>query len=259
MASELIRKQTPEERELAKKRKELADLEARLLQRELELSTLQAELQAFEARYIRVVGTRYAELDEIEARIAEAEARNRPHDQEAQHKAAEARERWKESARATEDAFARDQKPFVPTDDLRALFREVVKRLHLDLTTDEHERARRHVLMTQANLAYAEGDIAKLRELLRDAELNPDAVVGDGPGVELVRVIRKIAQVEERLERIDAEIEALKKSNLWELRAKAEVAEKEGKDLLAEMAASIGARIANARERLNRVMSQSMP
>ena len=53
-------------------------MEAELAQRELDLATLQAELRAFEARYLRVVGSRFAERDEVEARIVEAAARRRP-------------------------------------------------------------------------------------------------------------------------------------------------------------------------------------
>ena len=45
-----------------------------LAQRELDLLTLQAELNEFESLYLRLVGVKYAELDEIEARIAAAEA-----------------------------------------------------------------------------------------------------------------------------------------------------------------------------------------
>src|ERR1041385_2346729 len=62
-----------EEREVEKKRAELAALEAELAQRELDLATLQAELHAFESQYLKVVGSRYAELEEIEARMAEAQ------------------------------------------------------------------------------------------------------------------------------------------------------------------------------------------
>jgi hypothetical protein len=68
---DLVRRQTPEERELENKRARLAALEVELAQRELDLATLKAELQTFEARYLREVGVFYAELDEIEAEIAE--------------------------------------------------------------------------------------------------------------------------------------------------------------------------------------------
>ena len=78
MSTDLTRKQTPEEPELESKRVRLAALEAELVQRELDLTTLKAELTTIEARYLYEVGTLYAELDEIEAQIAEALARLNP-------------------------------------------------------------------------------------------------------------------------------------------------------------------------------------
>jgi hypothetical protein len=60
MATEIIKNQTPEERELEKKQAELSSLEAELIQRELDLATLRAELADFESRYLRTVGILYA-------------------------------------------------------------------------------------------------------------------------------------------------------------------------------------------------------
>jgi len=68
----------PEEEELLHKREELAALRATLAERELELVDLRSELAAFEGRYLRQVGTLYAELDEWKARISELEARLHP-------------------------------------------------------------------------------------------------------------------------------------------------------------------------------------
>jgi septal ring factor EnvC (AmiA/AmiB activator) len=73
MVTEVIKNQTPEERELKRKQTELDSLETELIQRELDLATLRAELAEFESRYLRTVGVLYAELDEIEAQIAEAQ------------------------------------------------------------------------------------------------------------------------------------------------------------------------------------------
>lgn len=67
----LKKKQKPEERELKEKLSELTSLEAELTQRELDLATLQAELEIFKTEYLRIVGVRYAELDETKAKIAE--------------------------------------------------------------------------------------------------------------------------------------------------------------------------------------------
>ena len=61
----------PEERELARKVLEQTTLETELTERELRTANLRAELGAFERRYLHFVGARYAELDELKARIAE--------------------------------------------------------------------------------------------------------------------------------------------------------------------------------------------
>ena len=98
-----VRIQSPEERELDLKRNELAKLEADLVEQELQLSTLQAELAAFRDEYLRVVGRRYAELDDLKARIAEVKAARRPSDDSASraatHRTPSANwSRWRTSA-----------------------------------------------------------------------------------------------------------------------------------------------------------------
>jgi hypothetical protein len=254
MASSIARRQTPEEQELEKKKAELGALESDLAQRELELATLQAELNAFERRYLRIVGVCYAELDGIEAQIAETLARQRPKDEKNQREAAEARAKAEESARAT--GAAKDEKrasDFKPSEDLKKLYREIAKRIHPDLTTDEKERVRRNEIMAEANRAYEEGDEAKLRAILEEWESSPDTVKGEGVGAELVRVIRKIHQVQKRLAEIGNLIKQLKGSELCQLKAKVEEAAKEGHDLLKEMADRLSHEITKARIRLSKV------
>ncbi|MBK7599652.1 MAG: hypothetical protein IPJ07_14470 [Acidobacteria bacterium] len=113
-------KTSPEERELDKKRKELADLEIELADRELELATLKAELNQFENRYLRIVGWRYAELDKINAQIAETQARLKPEDKGARRQAEQYRQQAEESAqesKALEELPAKAK--FKPTDELK--------------------------------------------------------------------------------------------------------------------------------------------
>jgi hypothetical protein len=69
---------TPEEDELERKKASLAELEARLADRELELAASRADLNHFEQRYLQTVGRRYAILDEMKANIAEARSRQNP-------------------------------------------------------------------------------------------------------------------------------------------------------------------------------------
>lgn len=249
MNTEMIRRQTPEERELEKKKAELALLESKLAERELDLATLQAELHAFEQRYLRIVGSRYAELDEVKAQVADARARLTPEDEYAQEEADEARAQADESAHAAadvEEASATAGK-FQPSDSLKKLYREAARQIHPDLSTDEQERKRRHQVMIEINRAYETGDEERLHALLRDWQRSPESIKDEGIGAELIRLIRKIAQVDERLDAIDVEIEAVKVSELAELRNRVEAAEEKGQDLLQEMADEIEEEIIQAK------------
>jgi hypothetical protein len=248
MATEIITNQTPEERELEKKQGELLALEEELIQRELDLATLRAELSDFEGRYLRTVGVLYAELDEIEAQIAEAKARRNPSDSQAQDHAARARAQAEESC---ETARAITEPRPKPTESLKRLFREVAKRIHPDLAANDADRARRQKLMAEANLAYENGDDAKLRSILADWESSPETVEGEGVGAELIRMIRKIAQIERRLAEIEDATQQLNTSDLFQLRLKADEAEAQGRDLLKDMASQIEIQIDEAQSRLS--------
>lgn len=92
----------PEDEELAKKRLELAKLESELADRELYVATLRSELASFERQYLKIVGTRYAELDEINAQIAEQLARQRSDDAQSRDAAKKARRQADESRSAAE-------------------------------------------------------------------------------------------------------------------------------------------------------------
>ena len=237
---------TPEEIELKNKQAQLAALEAALAERELELTKLQGSLHAFEREYLRVVGVRYAKLDEIEAEIAKYLAFLNPKDAIARKQAVLAWEKAQTSKRAI-SAYASSAANSHPGQSLKQLYREVAKRIHPDLATDEVERLRRQKLMALANQAYENGDKQKLEAIIQEWEHSPELVKGEGIAAELIRAIRKIAQVREQLNAIETEINTLKQSALYLLRDKAIDAGIEGRNLLAEMAYQLNKKIARAK------------
>ncbi len=226
MSSNLTRRLTPEEQELEKKRRELSTRETELAERELELTTLQAELHSFEREYLRVVGSRYTELDRIEAQIAEYMA------------------------------YLESSRDFKPSESLKKLYREVAKRIHPDLATDEEERQRRQNLMAEANQAYEDGDEERLRAILHGWESSPESVKGEGAAAELIRTIRKIAQSQERLKTIQEEIEDLEQTELYQLKTKVITAQQAGQDLLAEMAFQLDEQIVAAKQQLEELKTK---
>jgi hypothetical protein len=255
MNQHLVRRLTPEERELEKKHAELATLEGELAERELEFATLQNELRAFEALYLRIVGALYAELDDLEAQIAEGQARRHPQEHSLGEEAAQARAKATESAHAINAVPETAEDRFKPGDALRKLYRDIARQIHPDLATDDRNRARRTRLMAEANKAYAAGDEAKLTAILDEWHSSPEAVEGEGIASELVRTIRKIHQVERRLAEIGVSMTELRESALHRLREDVTAAEARGRDLLADMAEQLRRDIAAARTRLTRLSS----
>lgn len=239
--------QRPEEQELESKKAELALLETDLLKQEIDLATLRAELTSFENQYLLRVGVLYADLDDIEARIAELVARRQPTNRDAQTEAAQARARADETARST---IITSEPKFFPNEKLKKIFRDVAKQVHPDLATSDDDRARRQALMAEANLAYEQGDEAKLLRILHEWKSNPDLVDGEGVGAELIRVIRKIAQIRRRILEIDAEVRDLSDSNHYQLWVMQIAAEKDGRDLILEIILRIERDIESARARL---------
>lgn len=240
----------PEERELARKLKEQERLEAELAECELRLATLRGELKSLEARYLNLVSAPYAELDELRAQIAERLAAEEPENKRLQRAAREARARADESHAALREAPAEEQKPFSPSPELKRIYREAAKRIHPDLTANADDRARRQTAMAEVNRAYHQGDEAAIAKILETYESSPEAVQGEGPGAELVRVIRKLSSMNNRLAEIETEMQTLLSSDLYLLKVQVDDAQEQNRDFIAEMLEKVGERIAECNRRM---------
>ena len=247
----------PEEQELARKREEQAAIESELAERELRSANLRAELGAFERQYLHHVGSRYAELDELKAAVAERLAQDQPANERAQHAAREARARAAETQSTAGEKSEATPRAFESSPEMKRLYREVAKRVHPDLTSDRADRAKRQQLMAEANQAYEQGDESRLEKILTAYEHSPEAVQGKGPGAELIRVIRRVSQARGRLAEIEAELQGLLRSDLHQLKSRVDEAEKSGHDVLQDMIAKVDEQIALAKQRLKEPASLS--
>jgi hypothetical protein len=106
--------------------------------------------------------------------------------------------------------------------------------------------------MAEINEAYARGDEDRIRTILREWHASPESVEGDGPGAELVRVIRKIAQVEKRLKTIAADMDQHRQGELFKLKQSVEEAQANGRDLLKDLCEQLDGEIAQVRDELKR-------
>lgn len=253
----LRRRASPEESELKRKRAKFSELEGQLTERELLAANLQSELSSLKARYLKNVGPRYADLDELHAKIAELQARSRPLDSEAQREARRARRQAERSRSAVQQLPLPPPSP--PSSALKRLYREVAKRIHPDLGAGPADRAVRAQLMARANRAFLQRSEARLREIVEDYECSPEIVSGADTASELVRIIRRTARVKRRLGDIDRSLEQLEQSELYRLKVKADEKSKLGADLLQDMARRIDERIARAKQKLEELAEEIDP
>lgn len=180
-------------------------------------------LEVFKAHYRHEVGTLYQQLETLEAQLADAELGHLKADLD------------DASAAPPGPSEAASGSPRFTSDAIRALFRDVAKAIHPDLARDGSARDRRHALMAEANRAYAEGDEEQLRRILLSWERSPDAVQGSDPVAHRLRLIRRVAQLEERLAAVQAEFDEASASPLWRLKAQVDEAAAKGRDLVGEM------------------------
>ena len=185
---------TPEDGELQRKQANLTELEAQLADRELELASLLGDLVHFEKRYLQTVGRRYALLDELKAKIAEARAKQNPHEADAREEARQARAKAQKSAKAlgeenpesaSHDNTASSAKPN-RSESLRTLYRQAAKLLHPDLTLDPNEREKSRRLMAEADDAYVKGDEERIRAICREWHASHDSVQRDDSDAQTV-------------------------------------------------------------------------
>ncbi|GAA1922424.1 hypothetical protein GCM10009716_33690 [Streptomyces sodiiphilus] len=163
-----------------------------LIEFEIAVETFRVEVENFSRLHEERLGPLYARLEELDARIAEAQA-DRTGDPEDRRRAKEARalvspmpsvsalfEGWLDSDGMSQEAAAMLSERSVqspprvrPGEDARKLFRELARKAHPDLARTDAERDRRGAFIARVNLAYSRGDAEELRELLAEWEAGP--------------------------------------------------------------------------------------
>ena len=217
----------------------LAELDAMLAERTAEAVQVRSTITAFRITYRQQVGALHEQLEQLELEIAEAEL-------------GELSKRLENGARSETPADPRPASPPRFTSDaVRKLFRDVAKTIHPDLAEDEITRDRRHALMIEANRAYALGDEEQLRWVLQAWERSPEAVRGSDPEAMRLRLVRRVAETEERLEMLAADLAALTDSPTWKLKAMVDEAAAKGKDLVRETVTRLRRDIMAATNRLD--------
>ena len=217
---------------------EVERLEALLAERRAELTALQEELRDFKARYAETVGSRLAELSEVEREIRRAEARLVGLDEDAYGGEEDATHFYEPTPRAASGGTL-----------LRKLFWSVARMFHPDHAADEAEARRRHSIMAEASRAYRDGDAESLSTLLGDEQLQSYCATparDDEPRDLAARLLN----LREELLTVEFGIRRVKQDRLYQLMLNAAEEARHGRDALAQMADSVTRKITKARNRL---------
>ncbi|MYT26455.1 hypothetical protein GTW69_40370 [Streptomyces sp. SID7760] len=190
--SEQQTEETGDERPEARLERAVRAAEQALIEFEIAVETFRVEVENFSRLHHQKLGPMYSRLDELDALIAEAKAA-RSGDAEDLRRARDARSLvipmpgvdelfhdWMDSEGISDDASAmltdrtvRPPQRVRPTEEVRRLYRELVRRAHPDLARDEAERERRDAFIARVNAAYGRGEERLLRELAEEWAAGP--------------------------------------------------------------------------------------
>lgn len=229
--------------DLEELRLRVVELETARDARGADIARQKSDVDLFRISYRQQVGTLHEQLDKLELAIAEAEL----------GELSKLVENGADSPRESPPSTGPTPSPSprYTSDAVRKLFRDVAKVIHPDLAGDQLARDRRHTLMVEANRAYALGDAEQLRWILQAWERSPEAVEGTEPDALRLRLVRRVAQLEEQLEMLADELADLQASPLWKLKAMVDEAAAKGKDLVREMVVRLQRDIMVASNRLD--------
>ncbi|MFJ8161877.1 hypothetical protein ACIRBY_13155 [Streptomyces sp. NPDC096136] len=216
-----------DERPEARLERAVRAAEQALIEFEIAVETFRVEVENFSRLHHQKLGPMYSRLDELDALIAEAKA-DRSGDPEDLRRARDARalvmpmpgvdelfHDWLGSDGISDDAAAmltdrpvRPPERVRPSEEVRRLYRELVRRAHPDLAQDETERERRDAFIARVNAAYGRGEEQLLRELAEEWDAGPvpqDAAPSESE--ELYARLEWLSQRKELLSMVAKELE----------------------------------------------------
>jgi hypothetical protein len=249
---------------------EVLALREQLARLEQEHADLRVELNEFELLYNARVGPIEAQLaeaqlhiDEYKLRIELVQWRGKSLspiqlEAEVEHRLREQRERA-EAIHANAD-IARSYVPPPPIDpaanlDLKQIYRELAKRTHPDLATDEADRAIRSQRMVNVNALYAKQDLEGLRRILRQIETGRLAPT-ETPEQRLARLKDERLRLDAAIRHVKVEIADLNRDPLMVLKLEAALGRSRGRDVLDEVAQQTQTKLLEAEIELRELIAK---
>jgi chromosome segregation ATPase len=229
----------------------VSETREKLIEAEAKLADQLAEINAFEFEFEARVGYLLDQLEALEKEIERYNERIR---------IARNKEIFGRAHISVEDQYRRAWE-HPPTDavrppaqplsltsetDIKQLYRRLARRFHPDLGTNEADRAHRTKKMQLINDAYAARSLTELVALAQEPDIIPTGPMQAGQSeAQLAAALHaELTRCQNRLHQIKKELRSLRFRPSIEMSLEVKSARRQGRDLLAEMAATLQQKIA---------------
>ncbi|MBK8901083.1 MAG: J domain-containing protein [Anaerolineaceae bacterium] len=235
-------------------RLELDELRAELAEAEAEFESQLEDVQAFEFRFEAHVGQLLDQLAALEVEVNSYLTRIKlmRHQQsfgESGPAFDPVEEQYRQTWRHEPETAAPQPQPAPPPAtqaQLKKMYRELARQFHPDLAIDEADRQYRTNKMAAINDAYKAHSMVELLALAEEMAVHQSRQQAvQPPDQEMAQALQEeIERCRRRLRRIDNELQNLPNRAMVDLALQVKLAQREGRDLLAELAAELERKIA---------------
>jgi hypothetical protein len=228
----------------------IAERQDRIADLELELSDTKNELSRFEIEYETRVGHLERRLENARSQLKAARRQtahqthldDRSDEDEVPDVMEQFRRTW--SRRETPPPPPVPEKPAdeISKEELKFLFRSLAKLYHPDLVTEIYDKKRRAEVMTKINRAYAAGDVATLQSFLEPPS-SPEPPRRKSRAETIIELREELQRLDRVVRDLENELNRLINSETVRLMLDVSIAQREGRDLLGDMAEELAVEI----------------
>jgi hypothetical protein len=250
--------------QLAHLRAELAQAQDDLIDAETEMADRMIDVRAFEAEFEARVGFLMANLADLEAEVNDYLDRIRRQRNKdvfgSDYRSAD--EQYRRTWQRPRQPAAQPLPPKPNADtqaQIKKIYRQLARRFHPDLAADDLDRDYRTDKMSAINDAYAAQSLTELLLFVDDM----NTAVPQTPSIpgqteaEMVQALEKeIRRCHRRVQEIKLEMRSIHNRPSVEMALEVKLAQREGRDLLAELAAELEKKIARKTAEREMIKSQ---
>ena len=263
--------------------KEISTWEARLSEKEKEVSELLIQIQdtkitinVFLGEYNSIVGLLYVKLDKLKLKIKEYRLRvelaegKRVSREDLKVIEDEVDETFSQERHKVDDlegeAFESseeyrkhlEEEKEYPLDDevqqeCKTLYLKLARKFHPDMAKDDKQRKEFHEIIVKINEAYKNGDLETLKKYMKQVE-REEKIAKETPEEKIVRLKKDYEIILGIIAKLYMEMEDLKANESYKLKEKVDQAKKKGRNLLQELATNIKEEITENQMLLNELV-----